>query len=325
MTTNWIYRIAVLVLSAAELCLASGNAVAQSYPSRQITFIVPYGPGTGNDIIARIISQNVTERWGHPMVVENRPGATGGIGLEATRNAPPDGHTIVIASTSQIINQHVSKVRYNLLRDFAPVSLAGAVANVIAVGSDSPAKTIKDLVAMAKAKPGKLNYGASVGSVQQFMGVMLMSAGGVDITMIPYKSTPDVEADVVAGRVEIMFTTVATAVRLVKTGSIRVLGVTGDKRAAVLPDVPTMAEAGFPTLSRSGKFYILGPAGTPKPIITALNGEIVKAIATQEVRDRLAAAGVEPESSSPEEATAVLRSEVARWGKIVKESGVHLE
>jgi tripartite-type tricarboxylate transporter receptor subunit TctC len=314
-----------MVMASVLMLLAGVVYAQQAYPNRPITFIAPYGPGTGNDIIARIVAQKVTETWGHPLVVENRPGATGGIGLEATAKAPPDGYTIVIASTSQIINQHVSKVRYDFLRDFAPVSLSGELPYVIAVASDSPAKAIKDLVAMAKSKPGKLNYGGQVGSVPQFLGVMLKSAGGIDIAMIPYKSTIDAEADVVAGRVEILFTTMATAVRLVKSGRIRALGVAGDKRAAVLPDVPTMAEAGFPTLDVSVQFFILGPAGTPKPIFAALNSEIVKAIATQDVRDRLAAAGVEPKSSSPEEVTAVLKSEVARWGKIVKESGVRLD
>ena len=325
MNSHWIYRFAALVLSAAGLGMAAGNAIAQSYPSRQITYLVPYGPGTGNDIIARIVAQKVTETWGHPIVVENRPGANGGIAIEATTKAQPDGYTILIASTSQIINQHVSKVRYDFQRDFAPISLTGELAYVIAVATNSPAKSIKDLVATAKASPGKLNYAGIVGGVPHFMGVMLKSAGGVDIAMVPYKSTTDAETDVVSGRVEILFTTMATAVRFVKAGKIRVLGVAGDKRAAVLPDVPTMAEAGFPTLNVSVGFFVLAPAGTPKAVVGTLNSEFVRAIATKDVRDRLAAAGVEPKSSSPEELAALLKSEVARWGKIVKDSGVHVE
>ncbi len=325
MSTHWIYRIAVLVLSAAGLGLAACNAGAQSYPIRQITYLVPYGPGTGNDIIARIVAQKVTETWGHPIVVENRPGANGGIALEATAKAQPDGYTILIASSSQIINQHVSKVRYDFQRDFAPISLTGELAYVIAVATNSSAKSIKDLVAMAKASPGKLNYAGVLGGVPHFMGVMLKSAGGVDITMVPYKSTTDAETDVVSGRVEILFTTMATAVRFVKAGKVRALAVAGGKRAAVLPDVPTMAEAGFPTLDVSVGFFVLAPAATPKPVIAALNSEFVKAIATKDVRDRLAAAGVEPRSSSPEDLGALLKSEVVRWGKIVKESGVRVE
>jgi tripartite-type tricarboxylate transporter receptor subunit TctC len=325
MLKPWIHRIAVLALTMGAFALAAGDAGAQSYPSRPITFLVPYGPGTGNDVIARIVAQKVMENWGHLIVVENRPGAAGSIALEATARAAPDGYTIVIASTSQIVFQHASKVRYDMGRDYASISLPGSLPYVVAVSSASPARSLKELVAMAKAAPGKLNYAGQIGGVPQFMGEMLKAAGGIDIAMVPYKSSTDAESDVVAGRVEILFTTLATAVTLAKGGKIRVLGIGGNKRAAVLPDAPTMAEAGFPALDASVDFFILAPAATPKPIVAALSSEIVKAIGAKDVRDKLAAAGVEPKGSGQEETDALLKSEVARWGKIVKDSGVRVE
>lgn len=326
MNTKWISRFAVSVLvPAVAVGLATGQALAQSYPNKPITFIVPYGPGTGNDIIARIVSHKVGESWSQPMVVDNRSGAAGAIGTELAAKAPPDGHTILIASTSQILNAFISKVRYHILKDFTPVVVPGTLPYLLAVPNASPAMSIKDLVAQAKAMPGKFNYAGSFGSVSHFMGEMLKSAGGIDIALITYKGTPDAIADVIANRVQIWFTTMATGTPLAKANKVRVLGVAGKKRAAVLPEVPTMAEAGFPTLDVSASFYILAPAATPKPIVAALNREIVKALATQEVKDKLGAAGVELSSTTPEKASTLLKNEVAGWGKVVKESGVEMK
>jgi len=325
MNTQWISRIAMLVLSAAGFGLAAGAARAQSYPNKPITCIVPFGPGSGNDVIARIVAQKVGENWTQPVVVDNRPGASGGIGMEITAKAPPDGYTIVIASTSHILNQFVSKVRYDIVKDFAPVSLTGSLPYVVAVTNSSPAKSMNELIAIAKSRPGKINYAAVIGAVPHFMGEMLKSARGLDIMMIPYKSTTDAEVDVISGRVEIWFTTMASALPQVKAGKVRILGVSGEKRAAVLPEVPTMAEVGLPTVDVTVGFFFLTAAATPKPIVNALNREIVKAIDTKDVRDRLAAAGVEPKSSSAEELAALFKSEVTRWGKIIKESGIRVD
>jgi len=326
MNRKWIFRFAISVLvPTAAFGLAAGQALAQSYPNKPITFIVPYGPGTGNDIIARIVSHKVGESWSQPMVVDNRSGAAGAIGTELAAKAPPDGHTILIASTSQIINPFISKVRYDILKDFTPVVVPGTLPYLLAVPIASPAVSIKDLVAQAKSMPGKFNYAGSFGSVSHFMGEMLKTAGGIDIALITYKGTPDAIADVIANRVQIWFTTMATGIPLAKAGKVRVLGVAGKKRATALPDVPTMAEAGYPTLDVSASFYILAPAATPKPVVAALNREIVKALGTQDVKDKLSAAGVELNSTTPEEASTLLKNEVASWGKVVKESGVEMK
>jgi tripartite-type tricarboxylate transporter receptor subunit TctC len=298
---------------------------AQAHPKRPIAYIVPYGPGSGNDVIARIEARKISENWGRQVVVINRPGATGGIGLEMTARAAPDGHTMVIASTSQIINQHISKVRYDFLRDFSHVSLSGTMAYSIVVLNTFPAKSLKELVAIAKARPGKLNYTGTVGSIAHFMGEMLKSAGGIDIVMISNKLAADAEVDVLAGRIEIWVSTLSTALRQAKTGRVRVLAVGGGKRSPELPNVPTMAEAGYPRLDVVAAYYVLTPAKTPQAYNDALNAQFVKAIADKEVRERLIAAGVEPASSTPQELAAIVKADVARWGQIVRESGFRLQ
>ena len=325
MNAQWISRFAILTLSMAGFGMAVGDAHAQGYPTKPITLIVPYGPGSGNDVIARILANKMSDNWGNSVVVVNRAGATGAIGLEVTAAAPPDGYTIVIASTSQIINQHLSKVRYDFVRDFAPVTLSGTMPYLFAVPNSFPAKSLKELVAIAKSKPGQLNYTATIGSIAHFMGEMLKSASNIDLVMIPNKLAADAEADVISGRVEIWITTVAGVVPQMRAGTVRVLGVSGEKRSARLPDAPTMAEAGFPASDVTAGYFILAPAGTPKPIIAALNNEITKAFGAKDVRDRLAAAGVDPATSSPDELGALIKSEVARWGKIVKESGIRVD
>lgn len=310
---------------AISACLLTGMAHAQTYPARPVTITVPFGPGSGNDVIARIVAQKVTENWTQPVIVENKPGASGAIAMEIVARAAPDGHHIVIASTSHIVNQFVSKVRYDIIKDFAPVSLTGALPYVVAVTQSSPAKSLNELIALAKSQPGKMNYAAVPGGVPHFMGEMLKSARGLDIAMIPYKSTTDAEVDVVAGRVEIWFTTLASALPLARANKVRVFGISGEKRAATLPDVPTMTEIGLPSVDVIVSFYFLTAAATPKANVNALNREIVKAIDNRDVRDRLAAAGVQPRSSSPEELEAQLKSEVARWSNVIKSAGVRLQ
>jgi tripartite-type tricarboxylate transporter receptor subunit TctC len=258
--------------------LAAGSACAQNFPSRPISFIVPYGPGSGNDIIARLIAQKIGDGMGQPLVVENRSGAAGAIGTELTARAAPDGHTIVIASTSQTINPYVTKVSYDLLKDFAPVIAPATQPYVLAVPAASPAKTIKELVALCKANPGKYNYAGTYASASHFMGEMLKSAGSIDIALVSYKSTSDAVTDVISNRIGIWFTTMATGAPLAKSGKIRIIGVSGKERSAALPDAPTMAEAGFPVLDVGVNFYILAPAKTPPAVVTALNQHIGKAV-----------------------------------------------
>jgi tripartite-type tricarboxylate transporter receptor subunit TctC len=310
---------------ATAALLAAAGAGAQSFPSRPISFIVPYGPGSGNDIIARLIAQKIGDSMGQPLVVENRSGAAGAIGTELTARAAPDGHTIVIASTSQTINPHVSKVNYDLLRDFAPVIAPATQPYVLAVPAGSPAKSIKELVALCKAAPGKYNYAGTYASASHLMGEMLKRAGGIDISLVSYKSTSDAVADVISSRIGIWFTTMATAAPLAKSGKIRIIGVSGKERSAAIPDAPTMAEAGFPVLDVGVNFYILAPAKTPPAAVTALNQHIGKAVSSSDVKEKLATSGVDTRVTTPEETGTILRNEIAHWGKVVQESGVKMQ
>jgi tripartite-type tricarboxylate transporter receptor subunit TctC len=313
----------MLAFSMAGFALP--DARAQGYPNKPVTIVVPYGPGSGNDVIARIIAQKVGESWNQPMLVDNRPGANSGIGAEFAAKAPPDGYTVLIASSSSIVNQYVSKdVRYDIAKDFAPVALCGSLNNVLAVHEALPAKSLKELVALAKSRPGQLNWAAS-SAATHLMAEVFKSAGGIDFAIIDYKLTTTGVTDVASGRVQILWTTTASALPLVKSGKLRALGITGDRRSSVLPEVSTMAEAGFPALDASVDFFFLVPAATPKPIIAALNSEIAKAIGSKDVRDRLAAAGVEPRTSTPEELGEFIRNDVARWVKIINQTGYRVE
>lgn len=317
--------IAVPVVLGALLGAAAGAQAQQPFPRKPITYIVPYGPGSGNDVIARIVARRIGDSWGHGIVVVNRAGATGGIALEATASAAPDGHTIVIASTSQIINQHLSKVRYDFVRDFAPISLSGSSPYAVSVLKSFPVNSLKELVGLAKAHPGKMNYTGTIGSIAHFMGWMLKSQSGIDIVMIPNKLAAEAEADVLAGRIEIWFATASTTMRQARAGKVKVLAVSGDRRLSELPYTPTMAQAGFERAGAVANYFVMAPAATPRSVVDALGAEFVRAIADREVRERLQAGGVEPTSSTPLEAAALVRSEVAHWGKVVRDSGIRVD
>lgn len=316
-------------IAGSVLLLVFGMAIeanAQSaYPRKPITYIVPYGPGSGNDVIARIVAKKIGDNWGHNIVVVNRAGATGGIALEATANAAPDGHTMVIASTSQIINQHLSKVRYDFVRDFAPVSLSGNQPYAVSVLKSFPVSSMKELVALARAHPGKMNYTGTIGSIAHFMGWMLKSQNKIDIVMIPNKLAAEAEADVLAGRIEIWFATASTTTRQARAGKVKVLAVSGGKRLPELPGTPTMAEAGYADAGAVANYFVLVPVATPKTVVAQLSAEFVKAIAATDVRERLQAGGVEPTSSTPDEAAKIVRGEVEHWGRIVREAGISID
>lgn len=326
MSTHDDARSAILHLLAGAAAVAlAGTAGAQTFPTRPISFIVPYGPGTGNDLIARVISQKLGDEMGRPLVVENRPGATGAIGAELTAKAPPDGHTILIASTSHITNAYVNKVNYDLLRDFSAVIRPAKMAYVLAVPNASPARSIKELVALARANPGNFNYGGVYASVSHFLGEVLKSSGQIDISLVSYKGTNDAAADVIANRIGLWFTTTATGIPLAKAGKVRIIGVCSTERLAVLPEVPTVVEAGFPALDIDINFYILATAKSPGTAIAMLNRHIGRALATQDVKDKLALQSVEATVTTPEETAAILKSDIAEWGRIIRQSGVRMQ
>ncbi len=313
-------------LTWVALVLCAGAAFAQSFPTRPVTYIVGFGAGSGIDAVARIVGQRVSEGLGQPVVVENRVGGSGSVALDHLSRAAPDGHTIMIAGASELIYQYASaSARKDILRDFTPVSLTGALPLVLAVTKSLPVTNVDELVALAKSKPGKLNYATVVGATPHFMSEAFKSARGIDMTMVPYKASHDAASDVAAGRVEVMFTTVIAAIPLVKADKIRVLAVTGKDRSALLPEVPTTAEIGLPAVDVGNGYYVLAPKGTPKAIVSALSAQFARAVRLKDVQERLAGLGVEPKSSTPEELEAGLRSEAARWQRLVKEINVRVE
>lgn len=313
-------------LASGLLALGAAAAWGQAFPSKPITYIVGFGAGSGIDNVARVVGQRIAESMANPVVVENRVGAAGSIALEALSKAAPDGHTILIASASDLINQYASRnAKLEIVRDFTPVALTGALPLVLAVTDSLPAKNVDELVALAKAQPGKLNWASVVGASPHFMGEAFKSARGIDMKMVPYRTTNDATADVVSGRVEVTFTTVTAAVPLTKSGKVRVLAITGRNRSSLLPDVPSTAELGMPTVDVGIGYFVLAPKGTPPGVVATLNAQFAKALASKDVRDKLIASGVEPKTSTPEQLDASLRTESARWAKLVKDLGVKVE
>jgi tripartite-type tricarboxylate transporter receptor subunit TctC len=321
-----VIGLASLALIAAAVVPYPDSALAQSYPTKQINFIAPFPPGTGNDVIARTIGDKLSKSLGKSVVVDNRSGATGAIGAEATAKAPPDGYTIIIASTTLSINMGVSRVNYDLVKDFAPVILVGTMPYTLLVPASLPVKSVKELIELAKSKPGKLNFGTNgIGGAPHLLAEMLIAAAKIDIVNVAYKGTTEAVADLLAGRVQLMFAPLVTGSPLIKAGQLRALGVCENKRSPVLPDVPTMAEAGFPALDIPNWYAILAPAGTPKAIVTRLNTEVAKIMEMADVKQRFSNLGVEPRSSTPEEAAAFIKHDVATWAKVIKDSGAQMK
>ncbi len=315
-----------LALIAAVCAACPHGASAQAYPTKPINFIVPFPAGTGNDVIARTVGDKLSKSLGKPVVIENKAGATGGIGGEAAAKAPPDGHTIIIASSTLSINMSVSKVNYDLVKDFAPVILLGTMPYTLLVPVSLPVKSVKELVELAKSKPGQLNFGSNgVGGAPHLLAEMLKMAGQIDIAHVAYKGTNEVVADLLAGRVQLLFAPLVTGRPLVQDGKLRALGVCENKRSPVLPDVPTMAEAGFPALDIPNWYAILAPAGTPKAIVAKLNTEVATIMGMADVKQRLNNLGIESRSSTPEEAAAFIKKDVATWAKVIKDSGVQMK
>ena len=315
-----------LALVATAFVSYPDSALAQTYPTKPINFIVPFPAGTGNDVIARTIGDKLSKSLGKPVVVDNKAGATGAIAGEAAAKAPPDGYTIFIPSTTLSINMSVSKVPYDLVKDFTPAALVGVMPNCLLVPSSLPVKSIKELIELARSKPGQLNFGSNgFGGAPHLLAEMLKIAGQIDIVHVAYKGTNEVVADLLAGRVQLLFAPLTTGIPLIKDGRLRILGVASDKRSPALPNVPTMAEVGFPALAIPNWYAVVAPAGTPKAIITKLNTEITKIMAMDDVKERLTNLGVEPRSSTPEEAAAYIKQDVTKWAKVIRDSGVQMK
>ena len=315
-SVNWSRRaIAMLVLAAAALATP---ALAQDFPTKPITIVVPFGPGTANDIIARQIAQDMATTLGQSVIVENRAGATGNIATDYVAKSRPDGTTLLIASMSLLLNQVTGNSNADLTKDFAAVAFSGSTLYSAFVPNELPVKNVADLVALARQQPGKLNYAGYVGGVPQFLGEMLNRAAKIDTVMVPYKSTPDALVDLMANRIQIWFTPVASGIPVQSSKQARMIAVTGDVRAGVLPDVPTFKEAGYPDLTVDVAYFLLAAKGTPQPIVDKLYAAIDKALQTPKVKAALVPQGIEEKRGSPSDVATFLAAEVRRWTEIVK-------
>jgi tripartite-type tricarboxylate transporter receptor subunit TctC len=316
----------IYFLTLAAL-LGANSVAAQSnppYPAKPIRMIVPSSPGSGPDIMARAIGQALTESLGQPVVIDDRPGAGGIIGSEAAAKSPPDGYTLIMSNAgAHTVNASLyAKLPYDPIRDFATVTLVAMAPNILIVPPTLPARSVKELIALAKAKPGELTFGSGGnGSTAHLSGELFKSMAGINIVHVPFKGSPGAVIAVIAGQISMAFPNIPPALPQVRSGKLKALAVTTAKRSVALPDLPTVAESGLPGYEATAWFGVLAPAATPLSIIAQLNAAIVKSLLTREMRERLIAEGTEPVGNTPEQFAQIVRNDIAKWAKVVKSSG----
>lgn len=314
--------------SVAALALVSATASAQPYPARPVRIIVPFPAGGGTDIAARIVGAKLNETLGQSVVVDNRAGAAGAIGTELAAKSPSDGHTLLMGSNGPLaINPGLhAKLPYDPLRDFAPIALVTNMPFLMVVHPALPVKSVRELIALAKARPGQLNYASpGSGSTTHLATELFKAMAGLNIVHVPYKGVAPASTDLISGQVQMMSGDLNTLMPHVKSGKMRPLAVTGARRSTLLPEMPTVSEAGVPGYEAGGWFGVLAPAGTPQDIIKRLNEEIVKGLAAGDMRQRLAGLGGEVAGGSPEQFGGHLRREIAKWGKLIRAIGLKAE
>ena len=314
----------IFLAATTAAALASGHAPAQSRPLR---LIVPYPPGPGVDLIARTVSTQLSQTLRQQIVVDNRPGAGSVIGVDLAAKSPPDGNTLLFVNLAYAINAAmVAKLPYDPLRDLAPVTVVATQPHILVVNPAVPVKTVRDLIAVAKSKPGEMTYAsAGNGTGPQLVAEMFSHAVGVRMNHIPYKGANPALTDVVGGHAQIMFATLVSALPHVQAGRLRAVAVTSARRAPHVPDVPTMIESGVPNFEAVGWYMVLVPARTPAPIMARMQAAVAEALAQPSVRERLTGDGAEIVASKPEDAKRFLETEVRRWGAVVKAAGLKTE
>ena len=304
--------------------LADPSAQAQNWPSKPIRLVVPFPPGGTTNVVARLLGQELSKSLDQPVVIDNRPGAAGNIGADSVAKSPPDGHTLLMGTVgTHAINASLyKKMPYDTVRDFAPVMLVAAVPNILVVHPSLPVHSVKELIAYAAANPGKLNFASSgSGSSIHLSGELFKTMAGVNMTHVPYKSSAPPLTDLIGGQVQLMFDNLPSALPHVKSGKLKALAVTSAKRSPILPDLPTIAESGLPGFETSSWFGVLAPAGTSKEIIAKLNFDIVRLLRSPDMQERFLQHGAEPLGIPAEEFAAHIKAEMAKWAKVVKESG----
>jgi len=323
-------RKVVRVLSIWSACLAAvfalDIALAQTYPSKPVKLVVTYPPAGSSDLMARILAEKLAEAWGQPVIVENKAGAAGSIGMEYAKQQTADGQSFVIANLGPaIINPILTKVPYDVERDFVPVSLIATGPNILVVNPSSPAKSLPELIAYAKANPHKLNFGSGgSGSIAHMSGEMLKSIAHVDMVHVPYKGGILSVNDLLAGNVDLVFSDALPVMQHIRAGKLRALAITGPERSPLAPDIPTCTEAGVPLVAVNW-WGVLLPAGTPKAIADKLHDDLVKVMQQPEIREKFATLGVDAVSGSPAELAAYMKSEKAKYAKLIKEADIKVE
>jgi tripartite-type tricarboxylate transporter receptor subunit TctC len=328
MTARYIeaLRLGAATLGAL-IALVPAGAAAQQYPTRPLRIVVPFAAAGGSDIIARIIAQKLNESLGQPVIVDNRPGAGANIGIGIAAKAPPDGYTLLVASSAFTVNPTLySKIPYEPFRDFYPLTCIGSSPNMIAVHPQFPAKSVKELIELVRSQPGKHNYSSpGAGTTPHLSGEMLRIAFRIDLRHIPYGGAGPQVQSLISGQVPIGFASVPSFAPQVKAGQLRGLAVTAEKRTAALPDVPSMGELGMPGMVGDTFQGLFVPAATPRAITARLHTDVMKALAAPDVRERLAVIGLEPIGNTPEQFAAQIKSDIARWGKVIREAGIKAE
>jgi tripartite-type tricarboxylate transporter receptor subunit TctC len=318
-----------LVLGACLVLLPAMGSAQPAYPNRPIRVIVPAAPGGGIDILARIVGQKLTESWGQPVVVENRAGASGSLGASLAARATPDGYTLLMASTGTLMAVAAAAPDpgpFDVTRELTPITLVAAPPYLLVVHPALPARSVAELVALAKARPGTLNYGSSgSGAASHLAAELFNAAAGLTMVHVPYKGQGQAVADLLAGQVQLMFSPAPPVTSHIRAGSLRALAVTGAKRSTFEAEVPTIAEAGVPGYEATGWFGLLAPARLPADIVTRLNGEVTRILTLDDVRARLAQLGAEPAPSTAEGFTRYINDDIGKWLKLIRDLGIKME
>ncbi|ACM32518.1 tripartite tricarboxylate transporter substrate binding protein [[Acidovorax] ebreus] len=318
---------ALLGALAAAAALALPGAWAQTWPSRSVSIIVPFPAGGTTDVLARALGQELSKTLGQPVVVENKPGAGATLGADYVAKAKADGYTLLMGAVHHTIATSVyRKLGYDFEKDFAPITTVALVPNVLVVNPQVPAKTVQELLAQAKAQPGKLTYGSNgTGTGQHLIGAQFEGMGGVQLLHVPYKGSGPLTTDLLGGQISMSFDTVTPVLPHIKAGKLRALAVTTAKRSVALPDVPTLEEAGLPGFDMGTWFGMLAPAGTPKDIVARLNADMVKIIQSPEFRKKMDDIGADPIANTPEQMARQIKDDTARFARLVKEAKVSLD
>jgi tripartite-type tricarboxylate transporter receptor subunit TctC len=312
------------ILFAVVVAALSGVASAQSYPTRAVHLVVPFPASGATDILSRVVAQQLSEALGQPVPVENKPGAGGSLGSALVAKAAPDGYTLLMATSStHSVGPALQKLPYDAEKDFAPVCLVANAVGVVVVSPALNITSVKELIALAKAKPGQLNYSSSgTGTIVHLSGELFVRMAGVQMQHVPYKGTALAAADIKNGQIAMMVDNIVSAMPFMKSGMQKGVAVASAKRSEVLPDLPTVAESGLPGYESVAYFGIFAPAGTPAPVVARLNSELVKIVRTPQVRTRLIELGADPVGSTPEAFAATIRAEYLKWSKVIKEGDI---